>query len=305
MLQYVLRKVIHTGVVALGVVTLAFVALRMSGDPASMMVPPDASLQDVQAWRHELGLDVPLYQQYVRFLGDAVRGEFGTSFKHGVPAWTLVTERIWATGELALVALLIALAIGVPVGVVSSARRGSWYDHVSMVLAVFGQATPSFWLGLMLILVFSVQIPLFPTGGRGDWRHLVLPSLTLGTFFAASVARLTRSSMLEVLGAEYVLTARSKGLGERLVILKHALKNALIPIVTLVGLQLGSLLGGAVVTETIFAWPGAGRLIIFSISYRDYPVVQAAVFLLAMVYVAINLTVDLLYGLLDPRVRVD
>jgi peptide/nickel transport system permease protein len=305
MSEYVLRKVAHTAVVALGVVTLAFVALRMSGDPAAMMVPPDASLQDVRAWRHELGLDVPLYQQYARFLGGAVRGEFGTSFKHGVPAWTLVTERIWATGELALVALAVALAIGIPMGVLSSVKRGSWYDAVAMALAVVGQATPSFWLGLMLILLFSVELPWFPTGGRGGWDHLVLPGVTLGTFFAASVARLTRSAMLEVLGAEYVLTARSKGLGERLVVLKHTLKNALIPVVTLVGLQLGNLLGGAVVTETIFAWPGVGRLIIFSISYRDYPVVQAAVFLLAMTYVVINLTVDLLYGFLDPRVRLE
>ena len=303
MLRYILRKVGHTLGVALGVLTLAFVALRMSGDPAAMMVPPDASMQDIQAWRHELGLDVPLYQQYARFLRDAVRGDFGTSFKHGVPAWGLVTERMWATGELALVALGLALAIGIPMGILASVKRGSAIDAGAMVLAVLGQATPYFWLGLMLILLFSVQIPLLPTGGRGDWRHLVLPGVTLGTFFAASVARLTRSSMLEVLGVEYVLTARAKGLGRAVVTLKHAFTNALIPVVTLVGLQLGGLLGGAVVTETIFAWPGVGRLIIFSVSYRDYPVVQAAVFLLAMIFVVINLTVDLVYGLLDPRVR--
>jgi peptide/nickel transport system permease protein len=303
--RYVAHKVLHALGVAFGVLTLAFLALRLSGDPAAMMVPPDASLQDIQAWRHELGLDVPLPAQYVRFVGDTLQGNFGTSFKHGVPAWTLVTERMWATGELALVALGLALAIGIPVGIIASLRRGSWYDALAMAFAVFGQATPYFWLGLMLILVFSVRIPLFPTGGRGDWHHLVLPGLTLGAFFAASVARLTRSCMLEVLGTEYILTARAKGLGERLVILKHALKNALIPVVTLIGLHLGSLLGGAVVTETIFAWPGVGRLIIFAISYRDYPVVQAAVFLLAMIFVGINLAVDLLYGVLDPRVRVE
>jgi len=171
MLQYILRKVAHTLIVALGVVTLAFVALRMSGDPAALMVPPDASLQDVQAWRHELGLDVPLAQQYVRFLKGAVRGEFGTSFKHGVPAWALVTERMWATGELALVALAAALTLGIPMGILASVRRGSWYDSVCMALAVLGQATPSFWLGLMLILLLSIQVPLFPTGGRGGWDH--------------------------------------------------------------------------------------------------------------------------------------
>ena len=305
MRRYVFYKVLHTLGVALGVLTLVFLALRLSGDPAAMMVPPDASLQDIRAWRHELGLDVPLHEQYRRFLRDGLHGKFGTSFKHGVPAWPLVTERMWATAELALVALGLALAIGMPIGIVASRTRGSSYDALAMAFAVFGQATPYFWLGLMLILVFSVQIPIFPTGGRGDWRHLVLPGITLGTFFAASVARLTRSCMLEVLGTEYVLTARAKGLSERVVTLKHALKNALIPVVTLIGLHLGSLLGGAVVTETIFAWPGVGRLIIFAISYRDYPVVQAAVFLLAMIFVSINLVVDLLYGLLDPRVRAE
>ena len=291
MRRYVFYKLLHTLGVALGVLTLVFLALRLSGDPAAMMVPPDASLQDIRAWRHELGLDVPLHEQYLRFLRDGLHGKFGTSFKHGVPAWPLVTERMWATAELALVALGLALAIGMPIGIVASRTRGSSYDALAMAFAVFGQATPYFWLGLMLILVFSVQIPIFPTGGRGDWRHLVLPGITLGTFFAASVARLTRSCMLEVLGTEYVLTARAKGLNER--------------VVTLIGLHLGSLLGGAVVTETIFAWPGVGRLIIFAISYRDYPVVQAAVFLLAMIFVSINLVVDLLYGLLDPRVRAE
>ena len=303
MRRYVFYKLLHTLGVALGVLTLVFLALRLSGDPAAMMVPPDASLQDIRAWRHELGLDVPLHEQYLRFLRDGLHGKFGTSFKHGVPAWPLVTERMWATAELALVALGLALAIGMPIGIVASRTRGSSYDALAMAFAVFGQATPYFWLGLMLILVFSVQIPIFPTGGRGDWRHLVLPGITLGTFFAASVARLTRSCMLEVLGTEYVLTARAKGLSERVVTLKHALKNALIPVVTLIGLHLGSLLGGAVVTETIFAWPGLGRYAFQSAITNDFPAIMGVTFVIGAMYTLVNLVVDLLYGWLDPQIR--
>jgi ABC-type dipeptide/oligopeptide/nickel transport system permease component len=303
MVQYTVRKLFHTAFVALGVVTLVFVALRASGDPASTMLPGDASVDELTALRHALGLDQPLYVQYVRFLADVVAGDFGTSFRHQQPALPLVLERLPATLELALAALVLAVAVALPLGIVAALHRGRLADLLAMGFAVVGQATPYFWMGIMLILVVSVELGWLPTSGRGSWKHLILPAVTLGTHFAAALARLTRTSMLEVLGQNYVTTARAKGLSECSVILAHALKNAAVPVVTLIGLQFGTLLGGAVVTETIFAWPGVGRLAVQSIFVRDYPVVQAGVFVLALTFVAINLLVDLLYGYLDPRIR--
>jgi len=305
MLQYTLRKLLHTGLVALGVVTLVFIALRASGDPAATMLPGDASVEELTALRRELGLDRPLPIQYARFLAGAVTGDFGTSFRHQQPALPLVLERLPATLELAFAALALAVAAALPLGIVAALRRGRLADVLAMGFAVVGQATPYFWMGIMLILVVSVELGWLPTSGRGGWEHIVLPAITLGTHFAASLARLTRTSMLEVLGQNYVTTARAKGLAERRVILVHALKNAAVPVVTLIGLQFGTLLGGAVVTETIFAWPGVGRLAVQSIFVRDYPVVQAGVLVLALTFVAINLFVDLLYGYLDPRIRTE
>jgi peptide/nickel transport system permease protein len=303
MLQYTVRKLVHTAFVALGVVTLVFVALRLSGDPAATMLPGDASVDELRALRQELGLDRPLALQYLRFLAAAVSGDFGSSFRHQQPALPLVLERLPATLELAFAALLLALAVALPLGIVAAIYRGRPADMLAMAFAVVGQATPYFWMGIMLILIVSVELDWLPTSGRGGLAHLVLPAVTLGTHFAAALARLTRTSMLEVLGQNYVTTARAKGLSEQVVVLAHALKNAAVPVVTLIGLQFGTLLGGAVVTETIFAWPGVGRLAVQSIFARDYPVVQAGVFVLALTFVAINLLVDLLYGLLDPRIR--
>jgi peptide/nickel transport system permease protein len=305
MLTYSLRKLGHTAFVALGVVTLVFMALRLSGDPASTMLPGDASVDELIALRQAMGLDRPLYVQYARFLTDAAAGDFGTSFRHQEPALRLVLERLPATLELAFAALILAVVVAMPLGIVAALNRGRLADVLAMTFAVIGQATPYFWMGIMLILVVSVELGWLPTSGRGGWQHLVLPAVTLGTHFAAVLARLTRTSMLEVLGQNYVTTARAKGLSERAVILAHALKNAAVPVVTLIGLQFGTLLGGAVVTETIFAWPGVGRLAVQSIFVRDYPVVQAGVFVLALAFVAINLLVDLLYGLLDPRIRLE
>ncbi|HEU5324232.1 MAG TPA: ABC transporter permease, partial [Methylomirabilota bacterium] len=227
----------------------------------------------------------------------------GTSFRHQQAALPLVLERLPATLELAFAALLLAMAVALPLGVLAALRRGGAVDVLAMAFAVVGQATPFFWMGIMLILVVSVQLDWLPTSGRGTLAHLVLPALTLATHLAAVLARLTRTSMLEVLGQNFVTTARAKGLTERSVVLAHALKNAAVPIMTLVGLQFGTLLGGAVVTETIFAWPGVGRLAVQSVFVRDYPVVQAGVFVLALAFVAVNLLVDLLYGVLDPRIR--
>ena len=303
MLEFVTRRLLHTALVTLGVVTLAFVALRLSGDPAATMLPGDASVDELRDLRHALGLDRPLHVQYVAFLGSAVRGDFGDSFRHQQPAFGLVLERLPATLELAFAALLLAVAVALPLGIVAAIYRGRAVDMLAMGFAVVGQATPYFWMGIMLILVVSVELGWLPTSGRGGWPHLILPAVTLGTHFAASLARLTRTSMLEVLGQNFVTTARAKGLGEPRVVLAHALKNAAVPVVTLIGLQFGTLLGGAVVTETIFAWPGVGRLAVQSIFVRDYPVVQAGVLVLALVFVAINLAVDLLYGTLDPRIR--
>jgi peptide/nickel transport system permease protein len=302
-LEFVVRRLVHTALVTLGVVTLVFVALRLSGDPASTMLPGDASVDELRALRHTLGLDQPLATQYVSFLWSAVRGDFGESFRHQQPAFGLVLERLPATLELAFAALLLAVVVALPLGILAALHRGRLLDVVAMGLAVVGQATPYFWMGIMLILVVSVELGWLPTSGRGGWQRLILPAITLGTHFAAVLARLTRTSMLEVLGQNFVTTARAKGLAERRVILAHALKNAAVPVVTLIGLQFGTLLGGAVVTETIFAWPGVGRLAVQSVFVRDYPVVQAGVLVLALAFVAINLLVDLLYGVLDPRIR--
>ncbi len=239
----------------------------------------------------------------MQFLGGALTGDFGVSFRHQQPALPLVLERLPATLELALAALLLSVAVALPLGIVAALHRGRLGDVLAMAFAVVGQATPYFWMGIMLILVVSVELGWLPTSGRGTWQHLILPAVTLATHFAAALARLTRTAMLEVLGQNYVTTARAKGLPERAVILAHALKNAAVPVVTLIGLQFGTLLGGAVVTETVFAWPGVGRLAVQSIFVRDYPVVQAGVLVLALAFVLVNLLVDLLYGLLDPRIR--
>ena len=303
MFRYLLRKLFHTAFVAVGVVTLAFGALRLSGDPAATMLPGEASVEELQALRHALGLDRPLPVQYVDFLSSAVRGDFGLSFRHQQPALSLVLERLPATLELAIASLLLSVVIALPLGILAALNRGRLGDIVAMGFAVVGQATPFFWLGIMLILVVSVKLGWLPTSGRGGLERLILPAVTVAAHLAASLARLTRTSMLEVLGQNYLNTARAKGVGERTVIWAHALKNAAIPITTLVGVQFGTLLGGSIVTEMIFAWPGVGRLAVQSIFARDYPVVQASVFVLALSFVTINLLIDLLYGWLDPRIR--
>src|SRR2546425_1217854 len=249
MLQYGVRKLAHTLLVALGVVTLVFAALRLSGDPAATMLPGDASVEELVALRKTLGLDKPLPVQYASFLVGAVTGDFGISFRHQQPALGLVMDRLPATLELAFAALVLAVVVAVPLGIIAALNRGRLADVLAMAFAVVGQATPYFWMGIMLILIVSVELGWLPTSGRGSFAHLILPAITLGTHFAASLARLTRTAMLEVLGQNYVTTARAKGLPERTVILAHALKNASVPVVTLIGLQFGTLLGGAVVTD--------------------------------------------------------
>ena len=283
--------------------TVVFVVMRLSGDPVPLLLPPDAPTSEIFRVRTELGLDKPLIVQYGIFLGNVVRGDFGRSIHFRQPAFRVVMGYLPASLELALTAFVVAAVIAVPVGLVSAIRRNTIVDHAVMAVALVGQSAPTFFLGIFLILLLSLQAGLFPTSGRGDWRHLVLPAITLGAFAMASIARLTRSAVLEVLRADFVRTARAKGVSETLVVVKHTLRNAALPIITITGLQLGQLLAGAVVTETVFAWPGIGRLAIQSIYNRDYPIVQCTVFLSAAAFVVINFLIDILYGVLDPRLR--
>jgi len=303
MRAYLVRRLAQSLLVLLGVSFVVFFILHLTGDPALVLLPPDATAQDIQEFREKMGFNDPFLVQYGRFLRGALRGDFGRSVRHDEPAFDLVAERLPATLELAGAALLIALALAIPAGIVSAVRRNSLVDYVSTVVALLGQSMPTFWLGIMLILVFSVRLSLLPSSGRGTLEHLVLPAITLGLFTTARITRLTRSGMLEVLNQDYIRTARAKGMANPPVVWKHALKNAAIPIVTIVGIELGTLLGGSVITETIFAWPGVGRLSVQAIYNRDYPVVQAAVFLLSTTFVVVNLVVDVLYTYLDPRIR--
>jgi peptide/nickel transport system permease protein len=300
---FLVRRFLQSLLVLLGISFVVFGILYLTGDPTLVLLPPDATAEDVQRFREAMGFNDPFFVQYGRFLRGALRGDFGQSIRHGEPAFDLVVERMPATFELAGAALLIALALAIPAGIVSAVRRNTSIDYISTVVALLGQSMPTFWLGIMLILLFSVQFNLLPSSGRGTLEHLVLPAITLGLFTTARITRLTRSGMLEVLNQDYIRTARAKGVGDPPVVWKHALKNAAIPIVTIVGLELGTLLGGSVITETIFAWPGVGRLSVQAINNRDYPVVQAAVFLLASTFVLVNLFVDIVYTYLDPRIR--
>jgi peptide/nickel transport system permease protein len=303
MQRYVIRRLGRTLLALWGVSTIVFIVLRLSGDPAVLLLPQEASAEDVLRLRQDLGLDDPFLVQYLRFLGSSALGDFGESLRHREPAMALVVSHLWATIELSLAAFGIALLVALPTGVLAAVKPNSLYDHAVLTLALLGQSAPTFWIGIMLILTFGLGLRWFPIGGRGSWSHMVLPAITLGAFAMASIARLTRSAMLEVIRLDYINTARAKGLRESRVIWKHALKNAAIPVVTIMGLQFGALLGGAVVTETVFSWPGIGRLAIQGIYNRDYPVVQATVFIAAVFFVVINCVVDLLYTILDPRIR--
>jgi len=303
MKTYLARRLLQSLLVLFGVSFVVFFILHLTGDPALVLLPPDASAEDVQRFREAMGFNDPFIVQYGRFLSGALRGDFGQSVRHGEPAFDLVVERMPATFELAGAALGVALVLAIPAGIISAVRRNTMLDYVSTIVALLGQSMPTFWLGIMLILVFSVQFNLLPSSGRGGLAHLILPAITLGLFTTARITRLTRSGMLEALNQDYIRTARAKGVGGPPVIWKHALKNAAIPIVTIVGIELGTLLGGSVITETIFAWPGVGRLSVQAIYNRDYRVVQAAVFLLSTTFVLVNLVVDMLYTYLDPRIR--
>jgi peptide/nickel transport system permease protein len=302
MFAYLLRRLGQSALVLLGVSIIVFGLLHLTGDPTRLLLPLEAREEDVRQLRALLGLDDPLWIQYVRFLARAVRGDFGVSFKHQVPALTLIFQTLPATLELTAAGLALALVVAVPAGIVAALRRNSLIDAVCSVGVLLGQAMPVYWLGLLLILVFAVKLGWLPAAGRDGLASLVLPAFALGAFSMARIARMARSGMLEVLAQDYVRTARAVGVRNFLVTYKYALKNAAIPLVTIVGLEFGVLLGGAVITETIFAWPGVGRLAVDAIFSRDYPLVQAIVAMLATLFVAINLVMDMLYTYLDPRI---
>jgi len=306
MVQYTVRRLLLAVPTLLGVTLLVFSMVRMlPGDPAQAMAGVHATREYVEQVRRTLGLDQPLHVQYGRFMIGLFRGDLGTSIRTGLPVSQEVWSRMVPTLELTLVSLFLATLFGVAVGVISSTKPYSVFDYASMFGALVGLSAPVFWLGLMLMLLFSVQLGWLPAAGRSGLANLILPSVTLAASSVALVARFTRSTMLEVMRQDYVNTARAKGMRQRSVVLRHALRNALIPIVTIIGLRFGALLSGAVLTETVFAWPGVGRLMVDSISARDYPVVQGAVLLVALAFVVINLVVDLLYGVVNPRIQYD
>ncbi|MCC7008909.1 MAG: ABC transporter permease [Acidobacteria bacterium] len=304
MLRFIARRLVLTMVVLAGVATLVFALIHLvPGDPAAAMLGESASPADLADLRAKLGLDAPLFAQYRAYMTGVVAGDLGTSFRYNTPVTREIAARMGATAQLALVAMAIAIAIALPLGVAAALQRGRALDHAAMTMALAGVAMPNFWLGPVLAIVFSVGLGWLPVSGTGTWRHLVLPAVTLGASLAAITARMTRAALVEELGELYVLAARARGLSRTRAVVAHALRNSLIPVVTILGLQLGSVLTGTIITETIFAWPGVGRLLIQAINFRDYPLVQGCILLIAVTYVTMNFVVDLLYAWLDPRIR--
>jgi len=301
--EYLVRRLAFSVTAMLGVVTIVFALLHVSGDPASLLVTQDATRQDMERIRQAYGLDRPLSVQYARFIARVARGDLGYSYRQDVPVTELIAGHLGATFELALASLVVAIVFGVALGTAAAVRRGSGVDTAAMTVALLGTSMPSFWLGLLLIIVFGVKLGWLPVSGYGGFDHLVMPAFVLGGFYAAQVGRLTRASLLEVLAQDYIRTGRAKGLRGRVVLFKHALRNAALPILTVLGLSFGQMLGGAIIVESIFAWPGMGRLAVQAVLGRDFPVVQGVAIVGAAVFLAVNLTVDLVYGWIDPRLR--
>jgi ABC-type dipeptide/oligopeptide/nickel transport system permease component len=302
--RYLLRRLVLTVPVILGVVTLVFSLIHLvPGDPAQAMLGENASPEEVARVRGMLGLDKPLAAQYRAYLAGMAKGDLGTSFRFGTPVTEEIRKRLKDTAILALCAMLVAIAVAIPLGIVAAVFRGRFPDHAAMTLALAGISMPSFWLGPLLAIFFAVYLGWLPVSGSGSPAHLVLPAVTLGTALAAILARMTRSSVIEELRELYVMAARARGLSRGRAVLRHAFRNSLIPVVTIIGLQFGAVLTGTIITETIFGWPGVGRLLITAINTRDYPLVQGCILFIAVTYVAMNLITDLTYGLLDPRIR--
>ncbi|USG66923.1 ABC transporter permease [Brevibacillus ruminantium] len=303
MRQYLFKAILQMIPVLFLISLIVFVLVYMTGDPVSLMLSDTATDEDRAILIAALGLDQPLHVQYFRYLSNLVQGDFGTSFRYNMPALPIVLERLPATFELAIAAMLFATVISIPLGILSATKRNSFLDIFVSGTSVLGKAMPPFWLGIMLILLFSVALKALPVSGRESWVHLILPAFTLGTGIAAEMTRLIRSSMLEILGQDYIRTARSKGLIESLIVYKHAFRNSLIPVVTIMALQTSTLIGGTLITETIFSWPGMGQLIIQAVNNRDMAIVQAAVFVVAFLVIFSNMLADILYRVLDPRIK--
>jgi peptide/nickel transport system permease protein len=299
---FLVRRFFQSIIVILGVIVITFLISRVAGDPVTLLLPPEATAEQRAYLTKDLGLDQPLYIQLVTYVSKVVRGDFGVSFRHNEPAMKLLVERIPASLYLSLVATLISICVALPLGIISAIKRGTIFDRIGMTLALFGQSAPAFWTGIMLILLVAVKLRWLPPSGFGGPINVILPALTIASFFTAATARLTRSSVLDVLDSEYVRYARLKGVPEFVVIMRHVLRNSFITILNIVALQLGVLFGNSVITEFIFAWPGIGRLSLEAIYNRDYPVIQAAVVVIACFFVVINLLVDIVYSLTDPRV---
>ena len=304
MKRYALRQVVQLAVVIVGISMLAFAILHVIGDPVTLLLPQNAGKEEYARYNKLLGLDKPIYVQYWKFASRAVQGDFGKSWYADTPAFKLVLERMPPTLYLTTAGLVTALLISLPLGILAALKRHSFVDSLCTMAAVAGQAMPIFWLGIMLIIIFAVQLRLLPASGYGTWQHFLMPAFTLGAFLAPITMRLVRSGIIEIMNMEYIKTARAKGLAERWVVIKHAFRNACIPVITVLGLQFGQLLGGAVITETVFAWPGVATLTVDAIRNQDFPVVQCAVVLLALIIVAVNFLVDMIVGLIDPRIRV-
>jgi peptide/nickel transport system permease protein len=306
MLRYLIRRLLLTIPVIFGVATLVFALIHLvPGDPAQAMLGDAAPQAEVLKLRHSLGLDQPLLTQYRTYLTGLLRGDLGTSFRYNSPVTTQIRDRFPNTATLAVAAMLFAMLFAIPLGILAAVFRGTLVDHVAMTIALAGISMPNFWLGPLLAILFAVRLGWLPVSGMGGLSHLILPAVTLGAALSAILARMTRASVLEELRELYVLAARARGLSGARAVVRHAFRNSLIPIVTIIGLQFGAVLTGTIITETIFAWPGIGRLLIQAISFRDYPLVQGCILFISITYVAMNLLTDLSYGLLDPRIRYD
>jgi peptide/nickel transport system permease protein len=302
MTRYILQRVGQSVITIWGISIVVFLLAHFSGDPLLLLVPPEATTAEVEQIRESYGLDRSLPEQYLSFMRGVLHGDFGTSLRFGEPTLPLVLERVPASLKLAVTAMTLSLAVGLPIGVLSAAKPGGFIDRFGKGFAMLGQSVPVFWLGIMLILIFAVRLQVLPTSGSGGWRYIILPAVTLGWYSTSAITRITRSAMLDVMDADYIRLATIKGLHPFKIITKHALRNAAIPIVTLASLQFIALVNGAVVTETIFAWPGMGRLTVDAVFARDFPLVQTAVFVASVLFVLTNLAVDLLYGILNPRI---
>lgn len=303
MKRYIIKRVASSIIAILGAATVVFFLIRISGDPVRLMLPMEATEEQVQALKVTLGYNDPLYIQYGRFIINLFKGDFGNSLHYGQPALQLIIERIPATLQLSILAMLLASVLGILAGIVCAVRRNGFFDMITSFFVLFGQSVPVFWLGILLILVFAVNFGILPTSGNYSIISYVLPAITLAAYPAATITRLMRSSLLDVMNEDYIRTAKAKGVAKWGVIFSHALKNAFIPVLTVIGLEFGIMLGGAVVTETIFAWPGVGRLMIQAVYNRDFPLVQACVLVISFIFVFVNLVVDLSYSLFDPRIK--